>query len=1223
MADEVLKIITLADLSQPIAEFKKLEQTVEKFGTAAKTSVTAASQSFGKLKDDLFAGAKAELEGLTNTVGKWKTAFEASRPSAEELSKSLKEMGKNFQDIGKSLTIGLTVPLTAAAAALISTGVSFDAAFDKIRGKTGATGASLESLKESFRTVLGSVPQNADQVSSVLVSLNQRLGLTGTSLEALAKTELDLARVTGENVQGIVIATTRAFENWKIATSEQIPTLDTLLKVSQATGIGVTQLAESVGKFGPQFRAVGFNFNEAAVLVGKFEKEGINAEQLIRGINKAVVELGKRGQSPKEVFSGLILGLKTLDEQKAIDIAAKFFGTRGAVTLVDAVRSGRFEIEELMRTIASSSETVEKAGSDTLSFADKFDVLKNKVGLALEPLGTSLLNTLEQKVFPSLEIGIGYVKSFADAFAELPGGLQAFIFGLGGLAAVLGPSIAGLGFMLDGISKFVGFLPTATTLLTAAGGFLPAIVLGTILLGGFAVAYAEIGRQTATNDELRKTIDLVQKLSVSAKAAGITTDQFAAFRAAAEREASQIGSTKTADELFEAKITAAVAARKTVRAGDVVPISISPTAKASTTTTTTTPLIPGLSTTDNLEKITVARAAIDEQISSLNRKALTGIAAQFDEIDQRFRKIIQGEQKTGGAIRPEAIAAAEQAATAAKLAARNELFAKAGLTVSEEGGFGTFSLAAGAKGLPSQEDIQKDIDKTLEVANKAYIEQIDNEHKLQLAMNETENARLQRIANLDDEIAILAASAAGRNKQESEVFELLEKQRQAQRGVFGDELTKLQTKQQYEQLRLVQSQYDETFNKIKGQAEGVFDAIFTKGKKGFAGLLDYIKGIFVVQLKDAFGDLVARLFVGPRPGGGGQASGGLFGGLASLFRGGGGGFGGLEGAGGGGGGFNLGGLFGGGNLGGGVFSFAGGGSRGGTGAGGGFGAGQLVNLGGGAFGLAGSAAAAAATTGGAAAAGIGSTLGMSNAILAAPTTAAPSLAFSGQTAFGIGKHGVTFGQLGAFFTNPFTIAAGIGIAATIAFLKLRKTREDKFRAEILRDFAINVPDNKILKQIKSMGEARFGKDADKKRFETLRLDQVQGLLLNYATASGQDPSRLPLYQKFYGGGLGTAARSISFDPSRGVPAFAYGTPYVPRTGLAIVHQGEAIIPASQNRGGAAVNVTYAPVINMVSGDARGMERLFDKHRRDLTKALDKAVNGDFRRGNILGGLIGT
>jgi len=250
MADEVLKIITLADLSQPIAEFKKLEQTVEKFGTAAKTSVTAASQSFGKLKDDLFAGAKAELEGLTNTVGKWKTAFEASRPSAEELSKSLKEMGKNFQDIGKSLTIGLTVPLTAAAAALISTGVSFDAAFDKIRGKTGATGASLESLKESFRTVLGSVPQNADQVSSVLVSLNQRLGLTGTSLEALAKTELDLARVTGENVQGIVIATTRAFENWKIATSEQIPTLDTLLKVSQATGIGVTQLAESVGKFG-------------------------------------------------------------------------------------------------------------------------------------------------------------------------------------------------------------------------------------------------------------------------------------------------------------------------------------------------------------------------------------------------------------------------------------------------------------------------------------------------------------------------------------------------------------------------------------------------------------------------------------------------------------------------------------------------------------------------------------------------------------------------------------------------------------------------------------------------------------------------------------------------------------------------------------------------------------------------------------------------------------
>jgi TP901 family phage tail tape measure protein len=452
--------------------------------------------------------------------------------------------------------------------------------------------------------------------------------------------------------------------------------------------------------------------------------------------------------------------------------------------------------------------------------------------------------------------------------------------------------------------------------------------------------------------------------------------------------------------------------------------------------------------------------------------------------------------------------------------------------------------------------------------------------------------RRQSISGLQDELAVLQASVSGGQgpdaKFRGQLAELQVKQAQELRkaseaGAHDEEIRLIQQKQGLEVIKLQQNQYDEMFSKVKTQAEGVFDAIFLRGKKGFAGLLDYIKGTFITGLKDLFGNVVATLFTGSRPGGGSAATGGIFGGLSNAF---GGLFGGNRSGGGGGGLFGgLGGLFGGGGGIAGTPPFLP--ARGGFG-----GVGGLLGLGG---------------------AGVATTSGE----LALPTSIFRPEVAAGSTGGGLG------GTLGAFFTNPFTIAAGIGIAATIAFLKLRKTREDKFRAEILRDFAINVPDNKILKQIKNLGESVFGKDADKKRFETLRLDQVQGLLLNYATASGQDPSRLPLYQRFYGGGLGTAARSISFDPSRGVPAFAYGTPYVPRTGLAIVHQGEAIIPASQNRVGAAVNVTYAPVINMVSGDARGMERLFDKHRRDLTKALDKAVNGDFRRGNILSGLIGT
>lgn len=56
------------------------------------------------------------------------------------------------------------------------------------------------------------------------------------------------------------------------------------------------------------------------------------------------------------------------------------------------------------------------------------------------------------------------------------------------------------------------------------------------------------------------------------------------------------------------------------------------------------------------------------------------------------------------------------------------------------------------------------------------------------------------------------------------------------------------------------------------------------------------------------------------------------------------------------------------------------------------------------------------------------------------------------------------------------------------------------------------------------------------------------------------------------------------DGSYAGPAFANGTPYVPRTGIALVHEGEAIISADQNRAGKAA--ALASVTTISFGDIR-------------------------------------
>ena len=77
-----------------------------------------------------------------------------------------------------------------------------------------------------------------------------------------------------------------------------------------------------------------------------------------------------------------------------------------------------------------------------------------------------------------------------------------------------------------------------------------------------------------------------------------------------------------------------------------------------------------------------------------------------------------------------------------------------------------------------------------------------------------------------------------------------------------------------------------------------------------------------------------------------------------------------------------------------------------------------------------------------------------------------------------------------------------------------------------------------------------------------------------------------------------AARDF-FDTQTRIPRFAEGTPFVPFTGLAMVHQGERITPASQNRSGAAAgNVTQTIIFQNVE-DPNEQKRMLDRVNRQM------------------------
>lgn len=81
------------------------------------------------------------------------------------------------------------------------------------------------------------------------------------------------------------------------------------------------------------------------------------------------------------------------------------------------------------------------------------------------------------------------------------------------------------------------------------------------------------------------------------------------------------------------------------------------------------------------------------------------------------------------------------------------------------------------------------------------------------------------------------------------------------------------------------------------------------------------------------------------------------------------------------------------------------------------------------------------------------------------------------------------------------------------------------------------------------------------------------------------------------GGIMSSVKNVFGGMFGGAPSFATGTPYVPRDMMAMVHKGEAIIPAAQNTGGSTI------VMNITTPDAGSFRASKNQIAGEMQSAL--------------------
>ena len=356
----------------------------------------------------------------------------AAAATQAQVSGAFSGLAGKAKATGLLIGAGLVAGVGGVGAAGLAIGKTFDDAFDTIRLGTGATGDALAGLEQSFRNVAGNVPDDFGRVSTAIADLNTRTGQTGPALEGLATQMLTLSRISGEDLATTIESQTRLFGDWGVAVEDQAGTLDYLFRVSQATGVGVNDLSTKLVQFGAPLRQLGFSMEESAALLGKFEKEGVNAELVMGSFRIALGKMARDGEPAQETLARVTDSIANAGSaSEANALALELFGARAGPDMAAAIREGRFEVDDLVDTLSSSGDTILGVAGETDDFAEKFAKLKNRVMLALEPLGEltfEVLNKLADFLLPVVDsLGKklpGALKKVSDAVGPVIGAIR-------------------------------------------------------------------------------------------------------------------------------------------------------------------------------------------------------------------------------------------------------------------------------------------------------------------------------------------------------------------------------------------------------------------------------------------------------------------------------------------------------------------------------------------------------------------------------------------------------------------------------------------------------------------------------------------------------------------------------------------------------------------------------------------------------------------------------
>ena len=449
----------------------------------------------------------------------------------------MRQAGEKITSVGKSLTVGITLPLAGIAAASAKTAMDFEAGMKEVSAISGATGTDLEKLSKLAKDMGASTKFSATESAEALKYMGMAGWKTQDMMDGLPGI-LSLAAAGGTDLATTSDIVTDGLTGMGLSAKDTQGFVDIMAATCSNANTSIELMGETLKYAGPVAGSLGIEMEDLSLAIGLMGNAGIKGSQagtalrggltnLVKPSNDAAKAIEKYGveviktESGSVDFMGTMENLRSklgaLDETTQANALATIFGKEAMSGWASVINASEEDFNKLNTAILESNGKANEM-ADTMMGGAKGALTEMKSALE----GVAI--TIGERMLPHIEKAADFVSKLCRGFQNLSPEMQNVILIVGGLLAALGPVLIILGMLVSFVGNVGLAFTTFTPIVANAGGVVAFLtgglsglisIMGSVLVpiiavvGAIGIFVAAIVKAYNENESFRNKVNEV------------------------------------------------------------------------------------------------------------------------------------------------------------------------------------------------------------------------------------------------------------------------------------------------------------------------------------------------------------------------------------------------------------------------------------------------------------------------------------------------------------------------------------------------------------------------------------------------------------------------------------------------------------------------------------------------------------------------------------------